>query len=68
MSQPYRCKGAPGQPCVETVTYTWMPVYSIVNTKVVPKNAAGQDETVYLTCSLKHTNPYLINSQGEIIG
>jgi hypothetical protein len=64
-SQPYPCKGAPGQRCTHTVKYTWRPVYGLVKGH---DNLAGQSKVAYLTCEVGHTNPYTINKDGQICG
>lgn len=65
----HKCKGAAGQPCTQSVTYVWTPVYSLTNKdKKAKASTEGSTTTAYLTCALGHTNPYTINGHGEIIG
>ena len=64
----HQCKGANGQPCEQLVTYTWTPVYTIVSVKPARKATEGGTETAYLTCALGHTNPYVIDDKGDILG
>jgi hypothetical protein len=67
-SQPVQCKGAAGQACPKKVTFEWTPVLSAVETESTERKANSKRETVYLTCELGHTNPYIVDDKGEIVG
>lgn len=64
----YPCKGAAGEACALKVTYAWDPIYTLTEDKVTQRPTTKATKTVYLTCAAHHTNAYLVDAQGTIIG